>query len=88
MPRERSGMRAAVVQDLAIDNGALNSVGPHHESASATGQIVNRFPGTAGDSIIVKYHNVGCEPGGKPSPIAEPKKVRRFRCGSFDRLLQ
>ena len=85
MARKRPGMRAALVQDLTIDNGVFNSVGPHHESASAAGQIVNRFPGTAGDSLIVKYHNVGREPGSKPSAVADPKKVRRLRRGSFDR---
>ncbi len=58
MAGQRAGMRIALVQDLTIYNGVLNSFGPHHESASATGQIVNRFPGTAGDPIIVENHDV------------------------------
>src|SRR2546426_6384482 len=55
---QRPGMRAALVQDLAIDDGVFDSFRPHHESASAAGQIVDRFPSAAGDLIVVKDRNV------------------------------
>jgi len=72
--RQRSSVRAALIKDLTIDNGVLNSFRPHDESASAAGQIVDRLPSAAGDPIVVKNRNVSREPGSQPSAVADLKK--------------
>ena len=60
MPGQRSTMRAALVQDLAIDDGVLDALRLRHQPPSAAGKIVAHFR-TLGrvDPIEIENRDVG-----------------------------
>src|SRR3984893_17657467 len=84
-----AGVFLVVVEDLAVDDGVVDSLCADDQPAAAAGQIVEHL-GTPGGSylVVIEKHNVGGKTRRKPAAIVHAEEGSGVRGNALDRAFE